>query len=200
MQDLITIVQEAEGLGKRVRAVGSSWSFTDIAVTGDYLVETKQLNNVLTTVIGTALNATASGRQFVHVEVGMLVRDLCDYLDKHNLALTTMGGSDGQTIAGILSTCVHGPAGAGPRYGPRCSSCRTRRHAALGRARIRNYGPDRFAASAGYRPSQHPLRRPLLQCCHCIRRHTRHRLLCDSRGVTGSRSSTRSSRSSTRAS
>jgi FAD/FMN-containing dehydrogenase len=74
MQDLITIVQEAEGLGKRVRAVGSSWSFTDIAVTGDYLVETKQLNNVLTTVIGTALNATASGRQFVHVEVGMLVR------------------------------------------------------------------------------------------------------------------------------
>jgi FAD/FMN-containing dehydrogenase len=109
LQDLVTIVQEAESLGKRVRAVGSSWSFTDITITPDYLVDTDQLNNILATVVDAALNASVAGRQFVHVESGCKVRDLCDYLDKHNLALTTMGGSDGQSVLGILSTCVHGP-------------------------------------------------------------------------------------------
>lgn len=109
LEDLITIVQQAEGLGKRVRAVGSSWSFTDVAVTDDFLVETNQLNNVLTTVLGTALNARGADLQLVHVEAGIKVLDLCNYLDSQNLALKTMGGSDGQTLAGILSTCVHGP-------------------------------------------------------------------------------------------
>jgi FAD/FMN-containing dehydrogenase len=109
LQDLIMIVQEAEGVGKRVRAVGSSWSFSDVAMTSDYLVETNQMKNVLTTVLSSALNATGAGRRLVHVEAGIKVKDLCDYLDKHGLALTTMGGSDGQSLAGILSTSVHGP-------------------------------------------------------------------------------------------
>jgi hypothetical protein len=109
LQDLITIVRQAEDGGKRVRAVGSSWSFTDVAITNDYLVETDQLNNVLTTVLGAALNARGAALQLVHVEAGIKVSDLCNFLDSQNLALKTMGGSDGQSVAGILSTCVHGP-------------------------------------------------------------------------------------------
>jgi hypothetical protein len=106
---LITIVEQAEGLGRRVRAVGSHWSFTDIAITEDFLVETDQLNAVLTSVLGSALNPRGAGLQLVHVEAGIKVRDLCNYLDSQNLALKTMGGSDGQSLVGILSTCVHGP-------------------------------------------------------------------------------------------
>jgi FAD/FMN-containing dehydrogenase len=109
LQDLITIVQQAEGLGKRVRAVGSSWSFTDVAITDDFLVETDQLSNVLNTVLSTALNPRGASLQLVHVEAGMKVLALCDFLDSQNLALKTMGGSDGQSVAGILSTSVHGP-------------------------------------------------------------------------------------------
>jgi len=109
LEDLIAIVQEAELNGKRVRAVGSSWSFSDIAMTGDYLVETNEISSVLTTVLSSALNARAAGRQLVQVEAGIKVRDLCNYLDTQGLALTTMGGSDGQSLAGILSTSVHGP-------------------------------------------------------------------------------------------
>lgn len=108
LQDLITVVNQAEALGRHVRAVGSSWSFTDIAVTNDFLVETDQLNNVLSTVVPTALNAAGRGLQLVHVEAGIKVWALCNYLDSQQLALKTMGGSDGQSLAGVLSTCVHG--------------------------------------------------------------------------------------------
>jgi len=55
------------------------------------------------------LNSTGAAQQLIHVEAGMKVRDLCAILDSKNLALNTMGGSDGQSIVGILSTCVHGP-------------------------------------------------------------------------------------------
>ena len=102
LQDLITIVQQAEAVGKHVRAVGSSWSFTDVALTDDFLVETDQLANVLTAVLDGALNATGAALQLVHVEAGIKLFALCEFLDSNNLALRTMGGSDGQSIAGVL--------------------------------------------------------------------------------------------------
>jgi FAD binding domain len=108
-QDLVEIVQQAETLGRRVRAGGSHWSFTDIAITEDFIVETDQLNNMLQDVIGTALNAQGTALQLVHIEAGIKVADLCSLLDSMNLALSTMGGSDGQSLAGILCTSVHGP-------------------------------------------------------------------------------------------
>jgi hypothetical protein len=108
-QDLVTVVRDAEAAGKRVRAVGSSWSFPDIAVTGDYLVETDQLNHILTMIVPGALNPTGRALHLVHVEAGIKVVDLCSILDSMGLALSTMGGADGQSVAGILSTAVHGP-------------------------------------------------------------------------------------------
>ena len=112
LEELVTIVRQAEQAGRRVRAVGSSWSSSDVAVTPDYIVETHLLNSVLTNVTnGTpaVLNNAGSALKLVHVEAGITIAELNTLLDQRFLALKTMGGSSGQTLAGAVSTCVHGP-------------------------------------------------------------------------------------------
>ena len=51
LEELVNIVQEAERLGRSVRAVGTGWSNSDVAVTAGYVVETDLLNAVLTDVL-----------------------------------------------------------------------------------------------------------------------------------------------------
>jgi hypothetical protein len=109
----VTVVKEAEQQGRRVRAVGSSWSNSDIAcvTTSDYLVETDELNSVVTDILSASpgiLNDSALGLKFVHVEAGIKLVDLNRLLDKRDLAMKALGGSTGQSLAGALSTGVHG--------------------------------------------------------------------------------------------
>jgi hypothetical protein len=108
LSDLVGFVQQAEQNGNRVRAVGSSWSFSDIAMTTDYVVETNLLNQVVNTVNPGALNNAGSGRKLLHVEAGIKLSALMTLLDSKSWAVPTMGGADGQSLAGALSTSVHG--------------------------------------------------------------------------------------------
>jgi FAD binding domain/FG-GAP-like repeat/FG-GAP repeat len=108
LEELVKIVEEAGRLGRGVRAVGSGWSNSDVAVSPAYVVETDKLNRVLTNVVSTSLNARGSGLQLVHVEAGMKLWQINEYLDGTGLALQTMGGSSGQSLAGVLSTSAHG--------------------------------------------------------------------------------------------
>jgi hypothetical protein len=93
-----------------VRAVGSGWSFSDAAVPGfgdapGYLVETGALHRAL------PVPASGSSERLVHVEAGIRLVDLNVMLDSWKpdaLALPTMGGSAGQTLAGAISTGTHG--------------------------------------------------------------------------------------------
>ncbi|HSC90642.1 MAG TPA: FG-GAP-like repeat-containing protein [Gaiellaceae bacterium] len=109
-EELASIVREAERLGRGVRAVGSGWSNSDVAVSPGYVVETDKLRNVISHVLGTALNTTGSGlrSRLVHVEAGMKLHELNTYLDGKGLAVRTMGGSSGQSVAGLVSTSAHG--------------------------------------------------------------------------------------------
>jgi hypothetical protein len=106
VEELVAIVKQATAAGRQVRAVGSSWSFSEVAVTRDYIVETSRLDRVLATV-PSVLSDTAA-RRYVHVEAGIQIKALMQHLDANGLAPLTMGGSNGQTFAGALSTCVHG--------------------------------------------------------------------------------------------
>ena len=108
LEELVNVVKDAERSGSSVRAVGSSWSNSDVAVTPAYVVETDRLNGVLTDVLSTSLNPLGSGLRLVHVEAGIKLYQLNDFLDSRNLALKTMGGSSGQSLAGVLSTSAHG--------------------------------------------------------------------------------------------
>jgi hypothetical protein len=108
LEELVDIVRAARRLGRGVRAVGSSWSNSDVAVSPAYVVETKRLNRILSNVLDTSLRADSSTLRLVHVEAGIKLDELNTYLDGRSLALSTMGGSSGQSLAGVVSTSAHG--------------------------------------------------------------------------------------------
>jgi hypothetical protein len=119
LEELVAIVTSATRQGKRVRAVGSSWSFTDVVVSPGYIVETKKLTRILDHVVPKAQSASAVSilspdelmpipPNLVHVEAGAQLNDLMNRLDVLHLAPGTMGGSSGQTVGGVISTGVHG--------------------------------------------------------------------------------------------
>jgi hypothetical protein len=108
LEELVNIVQEAERLGRGVRALGSSWSNSDVAVPPHYAVETDRLNRFLTDVLANCSTTTAAGRRLVHVEGGIKLAALNEWLDGRGMALSTMGGSSGQSLAGVVSTSAHG--------------------------------------------------------------------------------------------
>jgi hypothetical protein len=119
VEEIVAIVSAAEAKGLHVRASGSHWSFSDVAVTDDFVIETHQLNKTIDAVLENALSDEFLAMQkaspdihLYHVEAGITVHDLCRRLDyvllPAPLALITQGNSGGQTLAGVVSTAVHG--------------------------------------------------------------------------------------------
>jgi hypothetical protein len=115
---LVAIVRKAESQnpGRRVRAYGSGWSFTDVAYTDDYLVETTRLNRTLEDVYPDPTRSIGRETALYHVEAGVTLQDLYQRLDRDGSAnagssrwaLPTLPGAAGQTLAGAISTGVHG--------------------------------------------------------------------------------------------
>ena len=104
---LVAAIRDAEEAQKRVHAFGSKWSFSDCAFTSDYVIDTRQLNRSLQTV-KLALKSGNDASLPYHVEAGITIRSLYENLDRLGLALETMGGASGQTLAGAVSTGTHG--------------------------------------------------------------------------------------------
>src|SRR5262249_12618716 len=70
-----------------------------------------KINRVIDTVLPKAFQLPPGGptlNHLVHVEAGIKVEDLMQFLDRNTLAPFTMGGASGQTLEGVISTCVHG--------------------------------------------------------------------------------------------
>jgi len=114
--DLQQIVLEAKRMHRHVRAAGSGHSFSDVAVTTDFLIDPHGLDRVLsldTTVLRSGYDA--DGAHFVHVENGIRLRKLNAALDGMGLGLLNMGSYDAQTIIGAISTSTHG---SGTTLGP----------------------------------------------------------------------------------
>jgi hypothetical protein len=113
LADIVGIVQDAEAKGKHVRVFGSRWAFEDCAYSPDVMVNLVRLRSVLDYVtdpnVGALLQPTLpNGRSLVHVEAGMKIAALNAQLAARGLAMPTLGGSNGQSIAGALSTSSHG--------------------------------------------------------------------------------------------
>jgi hypothetical protein len=108
LEELVNIVQQAEQQGQGVRAVGTSWSNSDVAVAPDYVVETDRLQNVIVDVLDSCLNSAGRALTLMHVEAGIKLDALNNLLDARRLALMTMGGASGQSLAGVVSTSAHG--------------------------------------------------------------------------------------------
>ena len=113
-----------------VKAVGSGHSYSDVASTPDFLINTHGLNRVadlanpiagqlkpdeLRSTLPLALSPInwpnydpEKNRALFETEAGITIRDLNKSLESRNLGLMNMGGYDGQTIIGATSTSTHG--------------------------------------------------------------------------------------------
>ena len=135
VDDLTQIVADANDLGCPVRAVGSGHSWSDVALTPGFLLETSQLAPVFET---TGPWREGVSERLARVGAGMRIRELNGRLDEAGLALSNMGGYDAQTVAGVISTSTHGSGiGFGPlcRFRPFARSRRRQRPALPDRAR-----------------------------------------------------------------
>jgi hypothetical protein len=115
LEELVNIVRQAEQSNLGVRAVGTGWSSSDVAVSSGYVVETDLLGGVLTDVLATSLNPGSAGKRLLHVEAGIKLDKLVAIVRSLGWELKTLGGSTGQSLAGAISTSVHG---MDPTVGP----------------------------------------------------------------------------------
>ncbi len=117
---LVAAVVAAEQTGGVVRGLGSGWSYPDTAIAPEVTVaiDTDGLDRILT---GTDASSTATllpfalhdaarvdARRYVHVEAGIKIHALNLALDGLGLAMATLGGSNGQSLAGAIATGTHG--------------------------------------------------------------------------------------------
>jgi L-gulono-1,4-lactone dehydrogenase len=129
LEELCEAVREAERDRCTVRAVGSGHSWSDVALSDGILVHptglTKPLDlepGLLRAHAGDAHEGDAHegdgdghGATLVQVEAGITIAALNAHLHANKLALANMGGFDGQTVAGVISTSTHG---SGIGFGP----------------------------------------------------------------------------------
>ncbi len=121
-----TMIKEARSRNERVRSYGGKWSLTDVAVCNDSIHDTKPL-----TFFGTVGKNSIKGaplfkndpkpldQRLYYFQSGSQVNQINNVLESRGLSLPTTGASNGQTIAGAVSTGTHGSAlkiGAMPDY------------------------------------------------------------------------------------
>lgn len=108
-QGLQDLIRRAMAEDRSIRAHGGTWSFGPVAATDGILLNTQPLNYRFPIAAGDVHPAHAGG-PLIFAQCGMSVADLNHYLDAKQLALPTCGASNGQTIAGAVSTGTHGAA------------------------------------------------------------------------------------------
>jgi len=125
-QDLDQLIQQARQQRRRIRALGSAWALTDIAITDGWLVNTKMLNRMfeVTPQNFAATYPEAKRPYLILAQCGISIAELNTALEVPpagglRRALKTAGIGAGQTAAGAVSGNTHGSAvnfGATPEW------------------------------------------------------------------------------------
>jgi FAD/FMN-containing dehydrogenase len=108
------LIRDAIQQKVRLRAVGSRWSFSEVAAAKDgWALQTSSLNHDF--VIGKSVVAPEYGgdpKELVFVQAGTSVAEINLKIEKadRRRSLRTMGASNGQTVAGLIGTGAHGSA------------------------------------------------------------------------------------------
>jgi FAD/FMN-containing dehydrogenase len=113
LAELQQIVREVSARGGRLKPVATGLSFSDILRTDDTLVEVVGLLGEAP--LGSLLpleeelfKRPLPATPLVRVPAGARIRQLNATLDAAGLAFTNLGGYDGQTLIGAISTSTHG--------------------------------------------------------------------------------------------
>ena len=122
VRHIVAAVQAVERAQGTLKAIGSGWAYGGAAVdeSTQHVIYTAQLDKILnggdaadsSKVIPYALRADlrvpSEAKHYVHVEAGVKIHKLNEELDKLGLAMPTLGGNYGQSLAGAISTGTHG--------------------------------------------------------------------------------------------
>lgn len=139
LAELRAVVAEVEGRSGRLKPVATGLSFSDILRCDDTLIETTAMLGALEqgdVALGFAAADAApvllplerellrapSAEPLVRVPCGARIRSLNAALAQRKLAFTNLGGYDGQTFVGALSTSTHG---SGLSLPPLCDAVRS---------------------------------------------------------------------------
>ncbi len=111
------LIQHAIDNGLTLRALGNGWSFSDVAVCKDGLVDTRELRTffkIADSFLSPAYLATGkTADDLVFTQCGMSILQMHKELESENGWLRSMkasGASNGQTIVGATATGTHGSA------------------------------------------------------------------------------------------
>ena len=119
LQQLVHLVSQASLQAKSIHPIGSGWANTDMATSSQWMVDLKALCSQLSYVVGasnTALTPAwqahqadpAAATKLVHFEAGIEVGAAAETLASLGLAFPSLGGANGQKLAGVVSTSTHG--------------------------------------------------------------------------------------------
>ena len=95
-EELISIIQFSNQHNQSLKVIGAGLSFSGIQLNADRgnMVSLSNYNNVL------SIKPLDNGEALVEVQSGIRLRDLCEYLAVHKLALINLGATATQSIAG----------------------------------------------------------------------------------------------------
>ncbi|WP_150451604.1 FAD-binding oxidoreductase [Arenibacter lacus] len=107
------LIENAIAKNHKIRAMGSGWSFTKVGVTEGGLIDTAGLNfsfPISTNYVNPSYAKKPEDLYFL--QCGAIIHEINTRLTSKNpqRSLKASGASNGQTIAGALSTCTHGAA------------------------------------------------------------------------------------------
>lgn len=109
-ESIQTLLKLAAERDVQVRPFGGTWSFSDVAASPGWMVDTAYLNWIFP-VGGDILAGDYEGRhhELFLVQGGARISQVNRILEKnHQRSLSTTGASNGQTIAGAVGTGTHG--------------------------------------------------------------------------------------------
>ena len=106
-----SILADAAARGKTVRTVGGAWSLSPVATSKDIMLGTRNLNLWFPVAKVSLDTSTRHDQKRIHyMQCGSSVGEVYSRLEDRKLTLPTSGASNGQTIAGAVSTGTHGSA------------------------------------------------------------------------------------------
>ncbi|MBU3742388.1 MAG: FAD-binding protein [Candidatus Kapabacteria bacterium] len=106
-----SILADAGIRGKTVRTVGGAWSLSSVAASPDIMLGTRNLNLWFPVAAGSMDGASRHDSDRIHyMQCGCSVGEVYRRLELRGYTLPTSGASNGQSIAGAVSTGTHGSA------------------------------------------------------------------------------------------
>lgn len=110
-KELQDLIGEAVQAGKTLRALGSSWSLSKVAVTEHRLISSKALRVRFTLPASQVAASYAGDRSKLRfLQCGYSISLINSVLFQDGLSLKASGSNNGQTLPGVVSTGTHGSA------------------------------------------------------------------------------------------